>query len=198
MLFVIPVMGNNSSISVNMNDSDKHVNFQEINSILYIDISELSNLFSNEAENEGSQIVLEMESLKFASGSFFVVYDNKIKLRVAQMSLPCIEKNGRLLIPWLSFLNSMQLIGLMNYNSIDDKYNIVTDVFKRKSILKNEKHVIDKPKILAKDTIFNNNSKSDIPDYKSTNKAKNTKVISEISDSVSSPTKYIIPKGLVK
>ena len=198
MLFVIPVMGINSSISVNMNDSDKHINFQEINSILYIDISELSNLFSNEAENEGSQIVLEMESLKFASGSFFVVYDNKIKLRVAQMSLPCIEKNGRLLIPWLSFLNSMKLIGLMNYNSIDDKYNIVTDLFKRKSILKNEKLVIDKPKILAKDTIFNNNSKSDIPDYKSTNKAKNTKVISEISDSVSSPTKYIIPKGLVK
>jgi len=198
-MFIIPVTGISSSNSVNINGSDKQVNFHTINSIVYIEINELSNLFSNEAANEESQIILEKESLKFASGSFFVVYDNKIKLRVAQMSLPCIEKNGRLLIPWITFLNSMQGIGLMNFNSKNNKYHIITDLFQSKNKFKEENLVIEPPKILAKDTIIEHNSKSDIPDYQNIPvRSKNSKVNTEISDSVTNPTKYIIPKGLVK
>jgi hypothetical protein len=195
LIFLLPIYGMSADTSVNINGNDKQVNFQTINSIVYIDIIELTNLLSSDASYELSKILLNKESLKFASGSLFVVYDNGIKLRVAQMSLPCIEKNDKLQIPWISFVNSMQGIGLLNFNSNHNKYYIVSDIFKNQNKSKKETIVNDEAKSIAKDTTIKQETNSVIHDYiEFPDNTSKTKII----DSVKNPMKYTIPKGLVK
>lgn len=192
----------NISANVIIDGINKNIKFQTINSIKYINLSDLSNLLNVNSKIANNQLEFDKEILKFASGSFFIVYENDTKMRVAQMTLPCIEKNNEFLIPWSAFLTSLQGIGLINFEIINNKYIIKSNIFitkkePKKEIVKETKKIQITPKqnniieeqILQDETINLVNETTGNPQ----------KIRSEVvDDTTQQPRKYIIPKGLKK
>lgn len=187
-----------ADISIRINEVEKQLPFQTINSINYIEIESLALILNQNAIPESTIINFKNETLKFAAGSFFVAYENDGKLRVSQMSLPCLE-SGSLLIPWDAFINSMQGVNLISYSKKYGKYLLKTELFVDKVIQPKPILIIDheaesnvsKPK--PKDTI-----QTDLKKIGNTKLIDSSDFQSNEIDSNTSPTKYIIPKGLVK
>lgn len=187
-------------ISININGIEQHIPFQTINSTNYIEIQHLALILNKNAISETTIIDVKKEKLKFAAGSFFVVYEKDEKLRVAQMSLPCIEKSTQIIIPWEAFLNSMQGINLLSYNIKFGKYTIKTELFSPKTV-KPKSMVIIKDVAKPDSTLIKNKTnvkRVEAEIKKQYNKDSLVNHQSNIIDTITSPQKYIIPKGLVK
>ncbi len=187
-----------AELSIRINETEKQIPYQTINSINYIEVKTLALILNQRAIAESTIVNFENETLKFASGSFFVAYEKDSKLRVSQMSLPCLEKNS-VLIPWDAFINSMQGINLLSYTKKYGKYILNTEIFVEKTIqpkpiLKMNKDTISEvPKVMHQGKIQTNILKAEDSKLIDSSNFQSHEI-----DANTAPPKYIIPKGLVK
>lgn len=181
-----------SEITINTNGLDKIIKYQNINSTNYIEIKYLASLLNNNTSLEDYAIIYKNEKLKFASGSFFVVYESDKKLRVAQMSLPCIEFKGYLLLPLDAFLQATQGIGLINYRKKFGKYFITFDFFDNEKIMDPTPKVVSK--IIENKVISKEFKKAD----SIINKQNEIKPNYNKLDTTITPGKYFIPENIKK
>ncbi|MBX3042473.1 MAG: hypothetical protein KIT33_06820 [Candidatus Kapabacteria bacterium] len=185
-IFIIVFIISSSGLiaeTILINGSKKSINLKQINNTDYIQINELAKLLDVNALCNDNNIKYNNESLKFALGSFFVVYENDDLLRVAQMNLPVIELNYQTFIPFNSFINSMQGIGLLEYK-YSDKTLIISS-----NIVKSKKHNPDR--------VINDKSNMSIKNDSEVMKSKQSEK-PKVSDSIKENSNYIIPKRLKK
>ncbi len=160
------------------------------NATSYISINDLSDLISTGAIVENNQIVLDGESVKFAAGSFYCVYRDGDNIRVAQMSLPAITINSELYIPFNSLLSALSGIKLIHNELLGKGWLVKSNIFNKLNHEKPNRNL----KPLDGNEVSKDNKK--MLSVNDTNTSKKYPVI--ISDSISLPTKYIIPKSLIK
>lgn len=164
---------------VNLNGFDKNLEYELVNLVQYVKLKTLTNFLNPSINLNGNVIELENESLTFTSGSIYIVYKQNITLRVAQMSLPGIERSGEIMIPWNAFIAALQAVGLVNFDYNAGKLILKTDIFQLKEAGKSEEIIIMPPN--RQDTLTGNTYQR-IP----------------VKDSAMKPKKYVIPKHLVK
>lgn len=100
-------------------------------------------------------ITFEGQSLKIMPASFFIVHDKDNDLRIAQMTLPAIEQNGRVYIPVEPFINALQTLNIYDVNI--DKKNISINY-----ITKIGKLVIPKKKPTQADPLADTDTESKV------------------------------------
>lgn len=121
-----------TKFTINWNTNDSRVEFISINNTNYIELSSLALLFNNSSKIEDNSFICDVEVFKFASESFYAVYENGIKMRVIQLNIPVISVNGALAIPILSFLNALTRLELIDFKIITGKYIVKTNIMNHK------------------------------------------------------------------
>ncbi len=181
------------------NDHKVKLNCVKINEILYLSINDIAKIFSiNNINVNNYSISNQTEEILFSEKSFFVVYRNSDKIRVAQMSHPTLIINKMLYIPIFQFLNALKGIDLLDYEYYNNQITIYNSQIFNKLITKNDektnirddKNQFNKPNIDNKNELKEENIEIEV----------NHKEIYKFDDSTSSNErgKYTIPKKIKK
>lgn len=180
------------NIKIVWNGLEQSISLKNINSILYISINDISRLFNRQSKIIDCSFIYKNEEIKFSRGSFFTIYKKNDNLRIAQMSLPVIQNNDIVLIPFSSFLYSLSGIGILEYFITNGKYYINTDIFNF-----HEEKLINIEKIVK-----DNKQKSEITQKIKIDSLQN-KLYDNINininiDTMRKPSKYYIPLNINK
>ncbi len=180
------------NIKIVWNGLEQSISLKNINSILYISINDISRLFNSQSKIIDCSFIYKNEEIKFSRGSFFTIYKKNDNLRIAQMSLPVIQNNDIVLIPFSSFLYSLSGIGILEYFITNGKYYINTDIFNF-----HEEKLINIEK-----TVKDNKQKSEITQKIKIDSLQN-KLYDNINininiDTMRKPLKYYIPLNINK
>lgn len=176
------------NIKIVWNGQEKSISLKNINSILYISINDIARLFNAQSKIIDCSFIYKNEEIKFSQGSFFTIYKKNDNLRIAQMSLPVIQNNDIVLIPFSSFLYSLSGIGILEYFIANRKHYINTDIFNFY-----EEKLINIEKIIKE-----NKQKSEITQKIKIDSLQN-KLYDNINiDTVRKPSKYYIPLNINK
>lgn len=176
-----------NTLIIKYNEQCKQINLIKYNNQKYISISELPKIFAEDNDIFSKNYFIERinEKLIFSDLTFFVVYRNETQMRVAQMNLPSIIIKDNLQIPFKSFLETMNTLGLIKC------------YFETENILRIQEYSIFRPKINIRsyDTIFIHNHIEELP-QKTDKIQKNTYEFK--SENEQERGKYTIPRSLKK
>jgi hypothetical protein len=175
-------------MNISINGISKNIEFNVYNGVQYVSVKSLGIFFNDKSKVEVTAIKLKSEVLKFADGSFFVVFEDTNYMRVAQMSLPCIKIKDLLFIPIKTFLNSLAGIGLIKIENSNGEFIISTNIF--------QKYI---PPVKSNSDIQLNKSIKDKSALQKTNfdSIKSFQYNESVDTSIN-PNKYIIPQKLNK
>ncbi len=89
-----------------------------INGIAYIDAEAFQKMIlKNYSFNKRLNTFFnKRERIYILPGSIYVLYETGKCRRMAQMSLPVLEHNGKIILPFLEFINSLKVVSLLDYS----------------------------------------------------------------------------------
>jgi len=162
ILICFMLLPKSDSVTIIINGNEKLAKINKINGVDFIELKILSEIF--DADISDKYIISKRnETLKFAAGSFFSVYEKAGRLRAAQLNSPAVQgTEQQLYIPLNSFLIAYQGLGLLNFEISGKKYIIGTEMFR---ILNRRPVQINTEKHQANDSLKNADSLKHKPKY---------------------------------
>ncbi len=130
-----------------------------INKSPYITLPEAARIISYKV-NGSTQMQSGNTIIKIAPGSFFVVIESSEKMKIAQMLQPVIIVDNTLYIPYLSFMTSLETLGLYSVSQTK-KEILLTENTTATPTLKEDipQHIMAEKKVEEKETTENNKPK---------------------------------------
>ena len=111
-------------VQISLGGKEKRtVPVRNLNNILYCDFQILRESISQMRDTTLNNFVIGENVIRASGSSFFVLAQNRLGAHVAQMELPCITSNSRLLVPYPHFFRALSSLGLC---TVDLAVNHVT------------------------------------------------------------------------
>ncbi len=111
---------------VNTGIGTKTASVRLINKSPYITIPEIARVLGYKTLNT-HEIAKGDKLLKFAPGSFFVVFESAKNMRMAQMLQPAIIIDHKIYIPYLSFFSSLEILELFEVEITEKEIQLTSN-----------------------------------------------------------------------
>lgn len=165
-------------VQINNNGKTNKIDLDFINNVRYIDISKIpNNIIENSQYNSDNYTITSKDiKIQFLPGSFYYTIDNLEEVKIVQMYMPIISKvvnkKNQLIVPFVSFLKSLDSIGLYDIKFDNNSINITSKVSKNEFIVN---FALKFPKLnIDKNDLTNINNLNDL-----NREYQNSKIIEE-------------------